>query len=280
MDEPDLEDYRTDRAVQITKREVNELLEELFDTLLEEEVAAEEQERGEEREEEEEQEEDEVPSQTGPKFNVPQALRFEAPLASMLTERRRTVRKQYEALQQRRALQDATNHHRDYINLKDTPGPQPNTATPVLVLPSRVCSTLHLDFTQKLQLQQQIQQEELHQFASRQEEMFLPSSFSHAFPLLSANTAWLFATRPVFLYPELLPVCSLDPALHSQNHRSVYTAGEDGLIVLGLKHFEGAVQSDQLISSYLLCKNRWNFRKHVREMSSPRALPNNIIKVK
>ncbi|XP_023254986.1 GON-4-like protein [Seriola lalandi dorsalis] len=75
MDEPDLEDYRTDRAVQITKREVNELLEELFDTLLEEEVAAEEQERGEEREEEEEQEEDEAPSQTGPKFNVPQALR-------------------------------------------------------------------------------------------------------------------------------------------------------------------------------------------------------------
>ncbi|XP_023254987.1 YY1-associated protein 1-like, partial [Seriola lalandi dorsalis] len=55
-----------------------------------------------------------------------------------------------------------------------------------------------------------------------------PATNSHAFPLLSANTAWLFATRPVFLYPELLPVCSLDPALHSQNHRSVYTAGEDG----------------------------------------------------
>lgn len=51
------------------------------------------------------------------------------------------------------------------------------------------------------------------------------------------------------------------------------------LIVLGLKHFEGTVQSDQLISSYLLCKNRWNFRKHVREMSSQRAPPN-IIKVK
>ncbi|XP_031694905.1 GON-4-like protein isoform X3 [Anarrhichthys ocellatus] len=33
QDEPDLEDYRTDRAVQITKKEVNELLEELFDTV-------------------------------------------------------------------------------------------------------------------------------------------------------------------------------------------------------------------------------------------------------
>lgn len=32
-DEPDLEDYRTDRGVQITKKEANELLEELFDAV-------------------------------------------------------------------------------------------------------------------------------------------------------------------------------------------------------------------------------------------------------
>ncbi|XP_076593150.1 GON-4-like protein isoform X1 [Chaetodon auriga] len=327
LDEPDLEDYRTDRAVQITKKEVNELLDELFDTLQEEE------------------QEEEAPSQTGPKFNVPQTLRFEAPLAGMLTERRRTIRKQYEALQQRRALQDTTNNHRD--NIKDTPSPQPNTITSVLVVPSQVFPTLRLDHTQKLQLQQQIQQhvqlltqvhllcrridalnheacitkhylEELQQFASRQEQVFLPSSFrvcnlrgaldilqevemrtepppappapttprrwlpkmtpvtnSHAFPLLPADTAWLFATRPVFLYPELLPVCSLD---HTRYHRSVYTPGEDGLIILGLKHFEGTLQPDQLISSYLLCKTRWNFRKHIREMSGPRAPPNNVIK--
>ncbi|XP_051271744.1 GON-4-like protein isoform X2 [Dicentrarchus labrax] len=333
LDEPDLEDYRTDRAVQITKKEVNELLDELFDRLQDEE--------------QEEEQEEEAPSQTGPKFNVPQALRFEAPLASMLTERRRTVRKQYEALQQRRALQDTTNHHRDNINLKDTPSTQPNPITSFLVLPSQVSPALHLDYTQKLQLQQQIQQhvqlltqvhllarrvealnqeacitkhylEELQQFARRQEEVFLPSSFrvcnlqgaldllqeveqraesppalpappaskrwlprmtpatnSHAFPQLPADIAWLFATRPIFLYPELLPVCNLD---HTPHHRSVYTAGEDGLIILGLKHFEGAVQSDQLISSYLLCKSRWNFRKHIREMSGPRAPHNNVIK--
>ncbi|TMS01623.1 GON-4-like protein [Larimichthys crocea] len=339
LDEPDLEDYRTDRAVQITKKEVNELLDELFDTLQEED-----------QEEELDQEQDEeVPSQTGPKFNVPQALRFEAPLASMLTERRQTVRKQYEALQQRRALQDTTNQQRDNINLKDTPSPQHNTTSPVLVLPSRVCPALHLNYSQKLQLQQQIQQhvqlltqvhlllrrvdtlnheasitkhylEELQQFARRQEEVFLPSSFrvcnlqgaldllqeveqradipsaapappaaskrwlprmtpatnSHAFPLLPADAAWLFATRPVFLYPELLPICSLD---HRRHHRSVYTAGEDTLIILGLKHFEGTVQSDQLISSYLLCKTRWNLRKHIREMSGPRAPRGNVIKM-
>lgn len=83
---------------------------------------------------------------------------FEAPLAGMLTERRRTVRKQFEALQQRRALHDTTNHQHVNINLKDTPSPHPSTVTPVVVLPGRVCPTLHLDYTQKLQLQQQIQQ--------------------------------------------------------------------------------------------------------------------------
>ncbi|XP_026225981.1 GON-4-like protein isoform X2 [Anabas testudineus] len=336
LDEPDQEDYRTDRAVQITKKEVNELLEELFDTLHEvEDVAAEE-------------EEEEIPPKIGPKFNVPQALRFEAPLAGMLKERRQTVRKRYEALQQRRALQDTSNHHHDGMNLKrPTPSPDPNTITRILVVPGQACPTLYLDYTQKLQLQQQIQQhvqlltqvyllsrridalnheagitkqylEELQQFSCRREAVFLPSTFrvcnlqgaldliqeveqreepppalttsrrwlprmspvtnSHAFPLLPADTTWLFATRPIFLYSELLPVCSLDPALHRRHQRSIYTPGEDGLIVLGLKHFEGTVQSDQLISSYLLRKNRWNFRKHIREMCSQRAPPNNVIK--
>ncbi|XP_034410136.1 GON-4-like protein [Cyclopterus lumpus] len=375
QDEPDLEDYRTDRAVQITKKEVNELLEELFDTLQEEEEELEE-------EQEELAAEEEEPSQTGPKFNIPQALRFEAPLADMLTERRRTVRKQYEALQQKRALQDTTNHHRDHVP-KDSPSPQPDSMGPVLMLQSRVHPVFHLDYIQTLQLQQQIQQhvqlltqvnllcrnvdvlnhetcitkhylEELQQFARRREEVFLPSRFrvdnlqgaldllqeveqraqpappapptappapptappaappappaaptappappaaptapassrrwlprmspatnSLAFPLLPADTAWLLATRPVFLYPELLPVCSLDPAIHPRHQRNVYTAGEDGLIVLGLKHFEGTFQSDQLISCYLLRKTQSNFRKHIREMSGPRAPPSNVIK--
>lgn len=83
---------------------------------------------------------------------------FEAPLAGMLTERRRTVRKQFEALQQRRALQDTTNNHHVNINLKDASSPHPRTVTPVVVVPGRVCPTLHLDYAQKLQLQQQIQQ--------------------------------------------------------------------------------------------------------------------------
>ncbi|XP_041650239.1 GON-4-like protein [Cheilinus undulatus] len=335
MDEPDVEDYRTDRGVQITKKEVNELLDELFDTLQDDQS--------------EEQEAESDPIQTGTNFNVPKALRFEAPLASMLTERRRVVRQQYEAVQQKRALQDTTNQQRHSTHLNSTPAPQSSTFTPLLMV-RHTSPALHLNATQKLQLQQQVQQhvqlltqihllarrvdalhhetsitkhylEELQQFARRQEEFSRSSSFrvcnlkgaldllqdaehrlvpppappapasskrwlpamtqstnSLAFPLLPADLAWIFATRPVFLYPELLPISSLDAA-SSRQQRNVYTAGEDGLIVLALKHFEGTVEPDQLISSYLIRKTRWNFRKHVREMSGARAPPNNIIKV-
>ncbi|XP_069581774.1 GON-4-like protein [Brachyistius frenatus] len=51
-DEPDLEDYRDDKAVRITKKEVNELMEELFETLKEDLVGQEVDDEGHEEEEE------------------------------------------------------------------------------------------------------------------------------------------------------------------------------------------------------------------------------------
>lgn len=52
------------------------------------------------------------------------------------------------------------------------------------------------------------------------------------------------------------------------------------LLLLALRHFEGSVQSEELISSYLLCKSRWSVRKHIKEMSSSsRSAADNIIKV-
>lgn len=51
------------------------------------------------------------------------------------------------------------------------------------------------------------------------------------------------------------------------------------LIVLALRHFEGTLETDQLISSYLLCKSRWSIRKHLREMSTPKVSADNLIKV-
>lgn len=47
------------------------------------------------------------------------------------------------------------------------------------------------------------------------------------FPLMLAELAWIFATRPVFLYPELLPCVSLDPALYCPRRTAAFTAAED-----------------------------------------------------
>lgn len=68
---------------------------------------------------------------------------FETPFAEMLTEQRRSLRKQPEGQQQRRVLQDMTNHHHGKLSLR-----APAVATP----------PLHLNLAQKLQLQQQMQQ--------------------------------------------------------------------------------------------------------------------------
>lgn len=76
----------------------------------------------------------------------------------MLSERRRTFKKRFEALQNRRALQDTTNNHQGDRNLKDKRNPQHSSFTPIVVSQSPVCTTLYLNINQKLQLQQQMQQ--------------------------------------------------------------------------------------------------------------------------
>ncbi|KAK3551157.1 hypothetical protein QTP70_013892 [Hemibagrus guttatus] len=333
LDEPDLEDYRNDRAVRITKKEVNELMEELFETFQDELRVNEDEEAHEEDEEQEK-----VPSQSLAKFNVPQAMRFEEPLVQMLTVCRRTVREQLDALQQRREHQSRPHHN--------APGPA------MLLIPSPC--TLMVTPTQKRQLQQQVQQHvqlltqvnmlcssvealqsqatttklflvnikdyflsrmELQSFAERAEQMravvvpgfksafrvcnFQPSldlleelektqpapqpksTKSHAvhrYPFLPPHLAWLFATRSVFLYPELLPHCSLDPALQPPRSKTIYTKGEDGLIVLGLKHFSETEFPYHLMSQYLLQPKRVEqLRVRVKDMCLSRTA-DNIIK--
>lgn len=44
-------------------------------------------------------------------------------------------------------------------------------------------------------------------------------------PNLSQHTAWILATRPVFMYPELLPVCALKPK--GPQDRVFFTKAED-----------------------------------------------------
>ncbi|KAG7469500.1 hypothetical protein MATL_G00129530 [Megalops atlanticus] len=329
LDEPDLEDYRNDRAVRITKKEVNELMEELFETF-QDELGV--QEHDEEGHEEEEEREEEVFPQAAPKFNVPQAIRFEEPLANMLTERHRTVKEQLEAIHQRRAMLESQARAS-----QATPGPQ------VLLVP-QPCALI-LTHPQKLQLQQQIQQHiqlltqvhmlcspveslqseanttqhflsELQSFAQRGEQaraametgfvsifracnlqgalslleelrqsptpIVTPtpasSSSVRSYPLLPPKLAWLLATRPVFLYPELLPHCSLDPALHRPRTKSGYTKGEDSLILLGLKHFGETEFPYQLLCRYLIrTKTHEQVRGRVHDMCLRRA-PDNLFK--
>ncbi|CAL8336845.1 unnamed protein product [Gadus morhua 'NCC'] len=350
--EPDQEDYRTDRAVRITKKEVNELLEELFDTFKEELVV------------------EEAPSQTVAKFNVPQALRFEAPLANMLTECRRAVREQFDAQQQRRAVQVTSSRCPGTPTVARNPG-TPNTARnpgtptvgrcnatptapPLLVLQPQLRPARFLNHVQKGHLQQQVQQhvqlltqvhllsrcvkalhnessitktylEELQQFSGRAEATGRRSSFrasnleeallllqeveekekektpvsprpsaptagrwlpemsssinSHVYPYIPADMAWLMATRRLFLHPELLPICSMDPQLHSPRTRTLYTPAEDCLIALGLRNFSGTLDLHQMLSSYLVLKKPWKLRRRVWEMSGAKAPANNPIKV-
>ncbi|XP_072138465.1 GON-4-like protein isoform X2 [Mobula birostris] len=132
LDEPDMEDFRNDRAVQITKKEVNELMEELFETFQDEMGVP---------DVEEEVPEDDVKEQVLSSFNTPQALRFEEPLANILTEQHRTVKAQIEQLRQRKAKRQAT-----------------ATEAKAAAGGSQDPETLSLDPAQKLQLQQQMQQ--------------------------------------------------------------------------------------------------------------------------
>uniref|UniRef100_A0A9J7XCU1 GON-4-like protein n=1 Tax=Cyprinus carpio carpio TaxID=630221 RepID=A0A9J7XCU1_CYPCA len=325
LDEPDLEDYRNDRAVRITKKEVNELMEELFETFHDELAANEQDEEGHEEDEERDEE-----ANDAPQFNVPQAIRFEEPLAHMLTACRRTVRGQLDALQQRRENQVRTTQHASGSGM-------------ILVQPS---CPLVVTSPQRIQLQQQIQQHvqlltqvnmlcnpvealqseaqttkhflgELLSFAERAEEdrsmvnpgfrsmfrvcnlqsslnlleeikqcpspLYLPPkpirpNSARSYPLLPAGLAWLFATRSVFLYPELLPHCRLDPVLHPPRSKHYYTKGEDCLLVLGLKHFAQTEFPYHLMSRYLIRpKRQEQLRVRVKDMVAPRA-PHNIIR--
>ncbi|KAI5618229.1 GON-4-like protein, partial [Silurus asotus] len=329
LDEPDLEDYRNDRAVRITKKEVNELMEELFETFQEDMGVNEDEDANEEDEEREK-----VSSQSAAKFNVPQAIRFEEPLAHMLTMCRHTVREQLDALQQQQEPQSRSH--------QSVPGP-----TMILIPPP---CTLMVMPDQKRQLRQQVQQHvqlltqmnmlsssvaalqsqatttklflmELKSFAERAEQMralvypqfksvfrvynlqpslelleelekipFPPGkrqwcqnslcvsvSAVHRYPLLPTHLAWLFATRSVFLYPELLPHCSLDPTSQRPRSKTMYTKGEDGLIVLGLKHFSETEFPYHLISQYLIQPKRVEqLRARVKEQCSNRAADNVI----
>uniref|UniRef100_A0A8C1VWT2 Si:dkey-27c15.3 n=1 Tax=Cyprinus carpio TaxID=7962 RepID=A0A8C1VWT2_CYPCA len=314
IDEPDVEDYRNDKAVRITKKEVNDLMEELFDTL-QDELGGQEEEG---HEEEEEKEEEESPLQEPP--GIMENIQYQDPLADVLKQRYRTVREQLAAVRKRKALLESKG--------VSVPPSCPRR-------PSSPITSLTLNTAQKLQLQQQIQQHvqlltqmnmlcssvkgleteastsrqfllELQMFAQRGEpscdpveHVFTsifkacnlqgaislleeldqspkgdPAVSSPGFPgcQLPAPLAWLMATRPVFLYPELLPTIQLRPS----RFKGQFTSAEDCLVVLGHKHLRSTLNPLQMTCRYLLAARSFiSLKSHIRD-ACHKPFPNAI----
>uniref|UniRef100_G1MQA2 GON-4-like protein n=1 Tax=Meleagris gallopavo TaxID=9103 RepID=G1MQA2_MELGA len=317
LDEPDTEDFRNDRAVRITKKEVNELMEELFETFQDE--------MGFSNMEDEGPEDEDNVTESRPNFNTPQALRFEEPLANLLNEQHRTVKEQLEQLRMKKSSIKPP---------QETEKSKPQSEKPL--------QSLVLDCAQRKRLQQQMQQHvqlltQIHLLASsnpalsseasttkmflselgnfaqsstllRQsfypkfQTMFQPCNLKGAlqlvedfhaqvqvdcsprkaakktndFPCLPKQVAWILATRRVFMYPELLPVCSLKA--NPPRDKIIFTKAEDNLLALGLKHFEGTEFPKPLISKYLLpTKTAHQLTVRIKNLNMNRA-PDNIIR--
>uniref|UniRef100_A0AAY5EGJ2 DH domain-containing protein n=1 Tax=Electrophorus electricus TaxID=8005 RepID=A0AAY5EGJ2_ELEEL len=302
IDEPDVEDYRNDKAFQ-------------------DELGGQDEEG---HEEEEDKEEEYVPQQQPP--SVLETIQYEDPLADILNQRYSTVREQLAALRKRKAL----------LESKGVPLPPPRPKRP-----SSPTSPLFLSPAQKLRLQQHVQQHvqlltqvsmlsrrveglqteacttrqflsELQLFAHRGEEawrgiepgfvsifracnlepaLMLLQDLDHApdpqtpgplFPgsQIAADLAWLLGTRPVFLYPELLPHVDLRPF----HYKGPFTSAENCLVVLGHQHLKGTVHPLKLACQYLLAaRNFICLRTHVRsacQKQSPNILKKYFIEGK
>ncbi|KAM9738637.1 uncharacterized protein gon4la isoform 1-T1 [Menidia menidia] len=321
IDEPDKEDYRDDKAVRITKKEVNELMEELFETLKEDLAGQEVDDEGHDEEEEPLEETQtaqanpfEEQHSVGPSDNEPDEpiteLRTVRQHLALIRKRRQTntmCKKLAECqepytlklnAQQMRRLQQQLQQHVQLltqIHLLTSPvtrlHSEAETTRQFLfeldMLAQRgelirsaghptFCSAFRASNLQgALNLLEELRQNPI----NYQPQPRLPDARGHmrCFPVLPAELAWLFATRPVFLYPELLPCASLDPALYCPRRAAAFTPAEDCLLVLGLRNMEGSCDPPKLVSQFLLRKTLVQVRRRILQCCRP-GFPNNIVK--
>ncbi|XP_070840603.1 GON-4-like protein [Chaetodon trifascialis] len=324
IDEPDQEDYRDDKAVRITKKEVNELMEELFETLKEDLAGQEVEDEGHEEEEEPQEETRTVETHT-PEVEHNIAAGDDELEDGPITELR-TVKQQLALIRKKRQLGLPTH------TLCNTHSPEPHT----LKLDGRQTTRLQQQLQQHVQLLTQIhllsspvarlhsEAETTRQFLfeldllAQRGELLMSSGrpgfrsifrasnlqgalqlleelrrtpigyrpqhhppdargYMRCYPVMPAELAWLFATRPVFLYPELLPCASLDPALYCPRRTAAFTAAEDCLLVLGLRNMEGSCDPTKLVSQFLLRKTLVQIRRRILQCCRP-GFPDNIVK--
>ncbi|XP_063754767.1 GON-4-like protein [Eleginops maclovinus] len=327
IDEPDVEDYRDDKAVRITKKEVNELMEELFETLKEDLAGQEVEDEGHEEEE-------------GPVHTHTPEEQHNTGSADGEQEDRpitelRTVKQQLALIRKKRQLGLHAHTHCDTHSGTHSGTHTHCTEPHTLKLSVQQRSRLQQQLTQHVQLLTQIQLLsspvpllqseadtcrhfllELELLAQRGElllsagrpsfcSVFRASNlrgalqllqeaantpvtllqekqpdargYMRCFPVLPAQLAWIFATRPVFLYPELLPCASLDPALYCPRRTAAFTEAEDCLLVLGLRNMEGSCDPPKLVSQFLLRKTLVQVRRRILQCCRPGA-PDNIVK--
>ncbi|XP_061752551.1 GON-4-like protein [Nerophis ophidion] len=307
VDEPDQEDYRDDKAVRITKKEVNELMEELFDTL-KEDMRGQEVEEDAHEEEEEQQEDTHLCQVSTAGAHVTQ----DGPIRE-----RRTVKQQLAFI---RSTQHTHTHSYTHTLTLDTQ--HRSRLKQQLQQHVQMLTQIHLLTSPVHQLQSEAETTrhylfELEMLAQRGEMMTsslgpAPSSAFRAsnlqgalvlleelrplpvtcparphtpdargqvrsYPVMPAHLAWIFATRPVFLYPQLLPGVSLDPALYCPRRTAAFTAAEDCLLVLGLRNMEGSCDPTRLVSDYLLGKGVAQVRRRILQCCRP-GTPNNMVK--
>ncbi|KAM6899971.1 GON-4-like protein [Xenentodon cancila] len=319
IDEPDVEDYRDDKAVRITKKEVNELMEELFETL-KEDLAGHEVDDEAHEEEEEPQEETHTtqihtPEDRGPPDNeedygpITELRTVKQQLA--LIRKRRQTNSQYGThtqcqepytlklnSQEKRRLQQQMQQHVQLlaqIHLLTLPVPklhsEAETTRQFLFELDMLAQRGELiraagypgfrsafrasNLQGALELLEELRETPI----NYQPQHHPPDARGHmrCYPVMPAELAWLFATRPVFLYPELLPCASLDPALYCPRRTAAFTAAEDCLLVLGLRNMGGAKDPPKLVSQFLLRKTLVQVRRRILQCCRP-GFPDNIVK--
>ncbi|XP_068423199.1 GON-4-like protein isoform X1 [Clinocottus analis] len=326
-DEPDVEDYRDDKAVRITKKEVNELMEELFETLKEDLAGQEVEDEGHEEEEEPQEESVQIHTPQEQLSTGPGGEEEEESGVKLRAVKLRTVKQQMAFLRSRRQLGLHTHTHTPsstHTHTEDTlqlSRQQRSRLQQQLQQHVQLLTQIHLlsspvvklqseaetsrQFLVELQLLAQRGEllmssgpgfcsvfrasnlqgalqllEELRQTPIRfQQQNHPPDSRGHmrCFPVLPAELSWLFATRPVFLYPELLPSASLDPDLYCPRRTAAFTAAEDCLLVLGLRNMEGSCDPTKLVSQFLLRKTLVQVRRRILQCCRPGS-PDNIVK--
>ncbi|XP_061123411.1 GON-4-like protein isoform X1 [Syngnathus typhle] len=334
IDEPDQEDYRDDKAVRITKKEVNELMEELFETLKEDLTSQEVDDEG--------HEEEELPREgvhTHDKrvaghacYTHKETCEGDVEVGQRPMPERRTVRQQLSFMRSTR--------HTASVHILRLDAQHRRTLAQQVQQHVQLLLQIHLltSVVEELRHEAETTQQflfELDLLARRGEPMTSPerrSAFRAAnlqgalellaelrdwpvayaqlkrvpdargqsqspsplcifpsfvtracllpvrcFPVMPAELAWIFATSPVFLYPQLLPRVSLDPAHYCPRRTAAFTAAEDSLLIMGLRNLEGSRDPTRLLCDLLLGKSVVQVRRRIQQCCRP-GVPDNIVK--